>query len=835
MAPARSPAGRLLLLFAGVVAIALVLWWPTPPTPSGDAKQNSALVRAPEAAAITDHQPAAVLPAIERSEVPPEALPAIVGLDDPAQQVAVRFWITTNGDEEPGHAPPDAAGWTAVAQTWIDATGETHRHEMPFNRHGMAAFVFDGPTHVDWFGAIPPTGSAYGFDDYEGHDDYDIGSQEDLFLQVGFGGMLQGKVVDTSGRPVAGAPVELMHDSGAALDFTPGFQQTHTAADGSFSFGRLAAERDWSVAVTPGDWLMVDPSFGDVDYGKGVATVMADPLPADAGTLIVMPGATVDMWVVDSQGTGVPAVFLDLEVLHYFGAQMRKPETIEARPLSMDLLRPPEMQAFLEGRDPSEISTPRVTEIPQSGLEDPYQGDYDFVTDSQGHAQLHLVPGRYRLELTDYPGIEVGEGGEIQSIVREFTTGEQQIQVRLPSTLGGIRGLLLDEQEQALAGATLLLSSDYLDRTLITDGSGHFQAVQLPIDADYQLEVEYLGDDSQLVAHSWSPRPQLAAPMETYQVQRGLRLDLKIMQAEAMPLPEARLQLVSWSANADTPAIVNADWWERVSHFVETNRNGYAGFNGLLPGTVTVALLLPQASVDQQGRSTSSLLEYQRWQVEIKGSLQVLTADLGGYHTPPSQRTQHRIHLLDAVTGKEVGPATLHLKPLSARATHATTSRSSWFNMTVARGPVHATIHAHGYRTYETTWEQREEESVEHLVRLQPEDSRLFLDLRDSQGEALPNCTVAFYGPDGGRIKVDVQPRNRYVRLANSAYLSEGKLELGSVPAGKLLLRPSIFGYSGATATVEIPEAPGGRHIKVFLDHSLEELRQAVRDMEEEQ
>lgn len=820
MAPGRSPAGRLLLPLLGMLAIVLLVWWPESAPPAEPLELDRPVVEQPEAAdplvAAAEDEPEPA--AIERTEMlDEEGLPLSESAAVAAQQVAVRVWITTGDEEKPGKAPEDAAEWTAVAQTWLGDTDETFRWEVPFDERGMAAFVFDGPTHVDWFGAIPPESSVYGFDRYEGHDDYRAGSRGDIWLRVAPGGMLIGKVVDVHGRPVAGVPLDLMHDSGASLDFTPGFQRTWSEGDGSFAFGRLAAGETWSVAVPPGEWMMIDPTFDEIGYGQGMAEVSADPLPADAGTITVMPGASVAVDVVDSRGIGVPGVSVQATPTEYFTDLLRQPpdlEQVDVDPMTIFLSdavvpEPAEAGAVQDGR-----------------IEDPYAWDYHFTTDRQGRAILNLSPGAYVLTLGGHPGADE-EGEELRV---PMTTAQRSLTIQLRTTLGEVRGQLLDEDDRPLARAQLYLGSNDVDREFYTDAEGRFTVERLPLEAEYWMEVVDLADDRDLVAHGWRPRAAVDGGEIVYRVQRGYDLPVLVSDHEGRSMDDAELRVVSWSPGGGTPQAVDPMWFEKVDRSDDTNRRGLAYFRGLLPGQVEVALLMPQGdgTWDSRGRPNTTLVEYCRWIVVVDGSIQAVTADLSGYAPPVSMQTEHIVRVRDAATGEPVGYLRVEAVVEGGRSVSRTNRRSD-LSFDLRRGEVQATVLARGYSTWTGTWPETMDPKVEHVIHLSQEDSRLRVELQDRDGLPVPMAhAVRLEDLSGNPVKADIRPDNRYPRLGSQGTCRNGVMDLASVPAGPLVLRLDFYGYEGATARIDVPRAPGGATITAVLDHTLEQMKEQV-------
>lgn len=834
---------RLLLPLLGLVAVVVaLLWWPQPQNGQGAGPQEST---SPDLTVAGQFAAAPEARGLQRTDAREDELER--SADQTAEDllqpyIEVRFWVTTSHEEVPGFAPSNAETWTAVAQIWFEQTGETKRIEMPFSSYGKATFRFWEDTHVDWFAAIPPKSNAYGFDRHEDHTDYTLGDREDLFLQVGLGGTLQGRVTDLEGKLLAGVPVQLMHDNGPALDFVPGYLQTETNAQGQFHFPRLAEGNTWTVAVPPGEWLMINPTFGEIDYGAGMADVSAEPLPADVGTLVVTRGATVDLQVVDSLGNGVPGIFVDVLPVQYFDSQFRPPdpedfglgeEPIEAT----DTAR----QAFLHGESVVEDHDWGMEEEWDSNLrDDPYAYDYGFMTGKDGHATLHLLPGRYIVNIEDYPGQY--ELPEIQHgpIQVPFSTEQQSLQVALPITVGTIRGRLLDLDEQAVAYATINIYNEYQDIYVQTDQEGRFVGNSLSMNMPAVVELWDGGDDDRTFTDSsWAILPSVTPVERTFYIQDAINFWVYLAIADGRKLPaNARLRLLDWAPTEDTPPAVDPDWLRQIPEEIDLGNGAAASFGNLLRGTAEVALILPDpmAGIDARGKPVRSYIEFQRWTLPVDDSLRQVKVDLGSYREPQPQQTHYRVKLRNAKTGKTDIVAVLHATMEEPRTTHAVQSQTGELSFTTRKDRVFVRVLAHGYRPYQEWWPANSKDEVERIVTLIPEDSRLFLHLVDSEGHPLPDCQVNLFAADGTTpLFADVEPNTSYVSQGTSGYLVNGRLALRMVPSGRMLLRPDLFGYRGASAWVEVPQVPAGARMTVAVDQSLAEIRQEILFLDQEE
>jgi len=832
------------LALVGLLVVVGLLWWQDPTTKSPASLDQTQEVQLPDAGLLEQDW---VAQPVDQESSPKRALerqedPSLAQSGPPLAEI--RVWVTTSDEHEPGSPPPHPERWTAVAQIWFEQTGETERIELPFHAHGLATFRFYEDTHVDWFAAVPPASSAYGFERVEEHLDYSVGEVEDVYVQVGFGGMLQGKVVDQDGKALAGVPVHLMHDNGAELDFVPGYLQTITNDAGKFSFGRLTEGNTWTVAVPPGEWLMIDPTFDEIDYGAGMAEVSADPLPSDVGTLVVIRGRMVDLQVVDSLGQGVPGVYVDIVPLRYFDAQYRTPEPedygwMEAEEESFEELA---RQQFLSGQMVAQEEDLYVDyEEEEDQLQEaPYADSYVFTTGRDGHAACPLLPGEYEAVFDDYPGQYQLPEDQHQPLRFTFTTEERSVRLALPTTLGEIRGRVVDQNQRAVAYATVNIYNDYKDIYVRTDEEGRFVAPSLSLKSTCFVEIWDTQDSERtLAAASWELFPSTTGEEHLFQVQDAFDcfLYVRAMGGEPIP-PNGRLRLLNWTANADTPAAVDPNWLSKVTSEVQLGRDAFAAFGGFLPGTIEVALYLPdpQAGHDARGQPLQRFLEYQRWSLEVTGSSHTLKVDLSGYRKPEPKQTKYRVQITNAVTGRDSIVGVLHAKLDNPRATHATQSDTGSFHFTTRKDRVFVTILARGYQPYREWWPATAAEEVERTIALTPEDSRLFLDLVDRNGEALPDCEVALFAADGTTpVLADVEANASYATLRSTAVSLNSRLTLRMVPPGRMLLRPNLFGYQGASAWVDVPQAPAGASMTVRLDQTLEEIRQEVLFLEQEE
>jgi len=820
MAPGSSIGRVWLPLFALLAILALVLWPPqkdaTPETPPDVVAEN----HLPEAADPLLGEIAEASTTVQREEVASDSLSGLNPEVPPEQQLAVRVWISTKEDGQPVSPPEDVEQWTAVAQTWLRDTNETFRFEVPFSRQGMAAFVFLEDTHVDWVAAIPPANSKYGLMTYEGHDDYSPGDQDRHFFTLGPGGTLQGKVIDHMGNPVGGVPIELMHDSGAALDFTPGFISVMSKSDGRFEFRPVQSDRLWTVAVRPGEYLMLKPTFDELGNGRGMAHVPPGGGTVSVGTLQVMPGASVALNVTDSQGVGVPAVDVSVRPRRYEGTFLRQPDWEEdfvvLDPFSSD-------SASAQARKQREAR--EASAQVAVGKEDPYQDSYYFRTNRAGRALLHMPPGEYRLNLSNYPG----EDGE-QDMFLDFTTRQPALHMTIPGTLGTIRGKLLDEQDRPLAFARLWLETPQDNLNLNTNSKGEFLFEKLPIGEEYTLRVLETGNKEVLAAHVWHPVPSMLDDPREYRVQRGHRLGIQVVNPDGTALQQGRISLLNWQPNPGDPPPLNPEWFTLMRRDGGMNRRGYASFAGLLPGTLEVALLLPVGTgeFDSDGRALVTWQEHQRWFAQVDGTPQQLTADLSTYIPPVHNQTRHTITVLDQETGQSVGAARLLLSMKDPYTQSGATNSNARFAIDMRRGEIDVEVIAAGYRPWRGTFAVVDGPTAEHEIRMVPENSRLVIQFRDRDGNKIPDGPVALEDMQGQPVRADVRPGRRYPRLRSTAYLQNSQLDLAMVPPGALVLRLSNYGDPKAVAILEIPQAPAGQVLTANLDWSLAEWQSAL-------
>lgn len=824
MAPG-SAAGRVWLPLFLLLTILVVVVWPAdddaPSKPPGTpiAEENLPLAAAPLQA-----QPMEASAEVERKELSSEELGGLDPEVPPEQQLAVRVWISTQEEDRPVVPPKDAEEWTAVAQTWLRDTNETFRFEVPFTRQGVASFIFLEDTHVDWVAAVPPKSSKYGMMTYEGHDEYQPGDQGRHFFTLGPGGTLTGRVIDHLGNPIGGVPLDLMHGEGASLDFTPGFTTVFSQNDGRFEFGPLQSDRLWTVAVPPGDYLMLKPTYEQNSGGHGAGHIPRNGGTVSVGTLQVMPGSTVTLDVLDSQGVGVPAVYVSVEPLRYEGSFLRQPLHPDSqKEFKIDLLSSDSTSAQKRKHREAQEAREKQARI---GHEDPYVDSYAFRTNRAGRTQLHLPPGEYRLHLGNYPG-----QGEDDDLTLDFSTRQPHLYMTIPSTLGTIRGRLLDETDQPMPYARLWLGSSDDDYSARTNGQGVFEIEKLPIDdAEYSLRVVETGTYPVLAGHEWHPVPSILEGVTDYRVQRGFELPITVLTAQGNQPPKGRLRLLGWEPLPGAPPPQNLQWFDLVRQENGLNKSGATTFTNLLPGMVEVALLLPfgTGEFEADGRAKVTWQMHQRWLVPVDGSRQSLTADLSGYSEPVAQQTKHSVQVLNQVTGESVGPARIRLAMTEPYYQRGSTSSGGRFFLDMRRGQVEVEIVAAGYRPWVGTWLETSADAVEHEVHMIPEDSRVVIELRDRDGAQIPNGPITLEDRNGVAIRADVNPGRRYPRLRTTASLNNGQLSLAMVPVGTLILRAPNFGADVAVARIEIPAAPAGKVLHATMDWSLAEWQSAL-------
>ncbi|MCP4658702.1 MAG: hypothetical protein GY856_25100, partial [bacterium] len=123
-------------------------------------------------------------------------------------------------------------------------------------------------------------------------------------IVLGSGTRAYGRVIDLDEQPVAGAEVRLR----AAEDRLKRRIRTIALEDDPFAARSDAAGR-FELSALPGpevDITVRGEGFAPLVV-RGVA-VPADPRPADLGTLVLEPGASVTGWVTDSEGVGIAGV-----------------------------------------------------------------------------------------------------------------------------------------------------------------------------------------------------------------------------------------------------------------------------------------------------------------------------------------------------------------------------------------------------------------------------------------------------------------------------------------------------------------------------------------------
>lgn len=486
------------------------------------------------AAAELDRDPAkGSEPSMDRAdlsaEVSEEVRPPLA-----ADSSRIRLEITTRAGI-PGHPPADAAHWTARLCIYPDGWESFRWLEVPFDENGIA--VLDYPLHraLRRAVAVPPATSTYGAGYLIRQQLEDPQVDETYLINLHSARHLSGKVATPEGQFLAGVPVQAFLDEEAPY---LGYWQdssftTLTDATGSFHFPQLGPGI-WTFAVTPIDWLMIDPLHGRQKNGNGIANLEAGKDTVyDLGTLTVIASKEIRISVLDNAGTPIPAAGL------------------QVFPLELE-------------RDDLQSTGWQNAGVRKGMHGLPFEYRYRSTL-KNGAADFCLPVGRYRLEVRNIPGV-VADGTSM--VEYEFHTDNGDFTFQIYAQISRLHGLLLDADGKPMPESGIDLSWETLDGTntsgLFTDEQGRFDFPAVARGKELQLHLKPYYEEG--LPASWTVSATQEVEEITLRAPPTYPLHLRFQTAEGNPPthPNLTLELVAWNPGPGADPEALKDWWRRA-------------------------------------------------------------------------------------------------------------------------------------------------------------------------------------------------------------------------------------------------------------------------------
>lgn len=732
--------------------------------------------------------------------------------------VHLRVLLRVVDEEGEERAPADCEGWLVRAQSWIRETGEVFPHEARADARGVAEFRFPGFVHVDWVSCAPPVASGLGFSQISEHHDFDAGSEEEWTLPMLAGGGARGLVLQLDGTPAAGAIVHA-YDPSWPTEFdtwTPGFVSARTGADGVFAFDALGAG-SWCFAVEPGEWLQLDPVYGDAGEGRGWADVAAGSV-ADAGVLRVAGAWEQLIRVTDAEGDGVAGVYFDLVALEFASAGLRASDDL------VPFEDPAEdwLERFLAGEDPERwLAPPDPTS--DDALEYPYDG-YARTTGADGVCRWRLPRGDYRVECwSTLPGLPSDYFAD-----RVLSAPSPPLEIRLPVACRPWSGTVVNEEGMPIEGVVLNLSwtlSDAVDgRDAESDAQGRFCFADVPGVRECNLSVA----GGEYMPATWTVSP-LESPARPFCLLRGETILLRFVGPPESPLEldglHAQIRPLRIERRSGPPgALVGEAQAIRVENLYVNHRR--ARSSGLAAGEYEVLLSLPYyfhaapslvwGSVLSEVVESASPQEIGRWTVRTGAGEQVLRLDAeqAALIAPPSRLLRGRV--LAADSGLPLR-ASVAASGSGVRAA-VQTGADGRFELTVAATRLTLRAEAPGFASAELD-PAASDAGGELEFRLESVGALVELRLLDRDGRRLPPCVVTVRPPEA--------PEQRDGGFQDLP-VSDGQVSFYTKEIGRHRAVLSFAEGVVAQGVFEIARDRGKVAVDCRVDLSLAEIRAAL-------
>ena len=716
------------------------------------------------------------------------------------------------------------AGVRVQVQSWLEDSSETFRHEVVTDADGIGRLAFEGMVHVDWFKHEPTWGAGLPFLYSEHHIDVDPGERWSEVLRVREGGRVVGRVVDTRGKPVAGAELHLFQEyyMGELADvWRPGIAHAVTDRAGAFEFPSLAAI-GWSIAVPPFEWLQIEPNL--VEGEDEVSYFELGPGETkDLGTFVVAPLARLDVQVVDLAGLPVEGAYAWLEPLR-----------LDVPHMALRLEEEEDFDVWLRGEDP-------FREAPKTEYAWAFEPS-TASTGADGRLVLLATPGEWDLRVRS--GRDVGQEPLFDEQAR-VTLPCEPLTLSVPARFTHLAGRVLDHDDDVLAGARVVVSATErgggAGLTAATDHDGVFRIPEVPLGKPLWVHVQ--GRDVLPASHpAVLDGPAVdadpadlpiyrARPASTLRVKlhyegenrhgHGLFFRVRPERFESLTPPATPAERRLEEALRENP--INPAKRGRVRDSIT--------LPGLLPGAYRVEALVAVGTGEFQRGNGAPVVEHRVWEsgvFETDTGHQLFTIDLTDY-SPPQQMpgVTWSAQLRDAVSGGPGPQAWIEVEGDDwMRSTWS--NRSGGFGFHIPDEPFELRVGAPGYH-YEVRRMAAPGSLGEGMrIDLEPCGTRLAVHVVSREGQPLPSTRLRFRRPDGEEARARIN--------GNRAWTSEGwtfgdePMIVHDLPAGRWSVEVRLENAALGEYTLEVAASKELQQHTVTLESDAEAIRRAVQE-----
>lgn len=847
----------LLLLLAALLAAAFLLLEPGADRAEARGDDHDA---APSSAAAThaaelDADAADLTRTKARPSVGAEAGSADAAAAGPPVDLIVQLVAATEAGPA---APRNCAGWVVVAQSWVRETRQIVHHEARADRNGVARFTFPGFVHVDWIACQPPAASGLGYSIHEPHEDVDGGSTVEMGLLLQPGHPITGRVLDLRDQPVAGARVHLFQPSWTygLDDWTPGFLQAESGADGRFTFPTLSVG-EWVVAVEPGAWLQVAPPLGESILGRSMAEISAGLPPPGELTLQVTAANRTEVMVWDAggrpaNGITVWAEPMQLEnmaglsasdagqsqgfsragsawianggVIRFSWSNAQVTFGGNTRPSYVEDAESAENEADAPGAE--SVVAGQVPE--QSG---PAWG-YDSLTattDAQGRAVLNLPAGLWRISI--YSGAADGLAEPPPPV--EHAVPGPRVDFHLSFRLHPFSGRIVDARSAPVAGAAAGFQCEVNGTRLeaVTDVDGKFLLPDAPGLGQWTMTVRRPG--SGLATTAWNVDFG-SAESRTYLLPDAGRLHVELRDPADLPSQQQNAYLKILPSGLQTPpAVPNALHGTPVPapHGAELRINGSSALlDDLAPGDYQVELWanLWDGTWNEWGSPTYGERMLASWAVHTRPEPWLLP----WVEIPANPSADDYVNLTgvieDAASGQPLEGVQVIARSAEQFLSHGTTDETGRYHMLVRPGACEVWAHRPGWVPAGVSDGAYGAGHHELNLRLNAGGGTLSLLVLDREGRRLQGFELRLLDGAGRPLLAETNAGSRHFgSMSDAVWCSGQPIELRDVPPGMLTLEARFSDAMRATASTAVAPGPNGL-VEVRLDRTLDEILKAM-------
>jgi hypothetical protein len=755
-------------------------------------------------------------------------------------------------------APQGCAGWVVVAQSWVRETREIVHHEARADRNGVARFTFPGFVHVDWIACQPPVASGLGYSIHEPHEDVDGGNTVEMGLLLQPGHPITGRVLDLRDQPVAGARVHLYQPSWTygLDDWTPGFLQAESGADGRFAFPTLSVG-EWVVEVEPGAWLQVAPPLGEAIPGRSMAEISAGLPPPEELTLQVTAANRTEVMVWDAGGRPAKGITVWAEPMQledmsdlsasdagqsqgfsragsawFASGRVIRFSWSNAKVTFGGNTRPSYVEDAETAEDPADApgaeSAPAEQVPEQSGP----AWEYELLTattDAQGRAVLNLPAGLWRISVN----LGAADGLIDPPAPLEHAVPGPPAEFHLPVRLHPFRGRIVDVRSAPVAGANASFQCEenggLLEAT--TDANGEFVLPEAPGVGHWTMTVRSPG--SWLATTTWNVDFG-SAESRTYLVPDAGRLHVELRDLADLPSQQqnAYLKILPSGLRAP-PSVPNALPGRPVPDMGGAElRIGdcRALLDDLAPGDYLVELWanLWDGTWNEWGSPIYGERMLASWAVHTRPEPWLLP----WMEIPANPSADDYVNLTgvieDAASGQPLEGVQVIARSAEQFLAHGTTDVTGRYHMMVRPGACEVWAHRPGWVPAGVAAGAYGAGHHELSLRLNAGGGTLSLLVLDREGRRLQDFELRLLDGAGRPLLAESNAGSRHFgSMSDAVWCSGQPIELRDVPPGMLTLEARFSDAMRATASTAVAPGPNGL-VKVRLDRTLEEILNAM-------